>query len=53
MGRPRRSWKDNVRIDLEQMCVNMRNWITLAEDRDYWRALINAALNLQVSKPWS
>ena len=47
-GRPRRRWKDNIRMDLKEMHVNTRNWIDSAQDMDYWRALVNAALNLLV-----
>ena len=47
-GRPRRRWEDNIRIDLKEMCINTRNWVDQAQDRDYWRALVNAALNLRV-----
>ena len=36
-------------MDLKEIDVNMRNWVDSAQDRDYWRALVNAALNLQVS----
>ena len=46
LGRPRRRWEDNIRMDLEEMGINTRNWVDLAQDRDYWRALVNAVLNL-------
>ena len=39
---PRRRWEDNIRMDLEE------NWVDSAQDRNYWRALVNAALNLRV-----
>ena len=45
LGKPRRRWGDNIRIDLED---NAGNWVDSAQDRDYWRALVNAALNLWV-----
>jgi hypothetical protein len=45
LGRPRRRWKVNIRIDLEEIGIN---WVDSAQDRDYWRALVNAALNLRV-----
>ena len=35
-------------MDLKEIDINIRNWVDLAQDRDYWRALVNAALNLQV-----
>ena len=44
LGRPRRGWED-----LKKIGINMRNWDDSAQDRDYWRALVNAALNLRVS----
>ena len=48
LGRPRRRWEDNIRMDLEEMGVNAGSWVDLAQDRDYWRTLVNAALNLRV-----
>ena len=39
----------NVRMDLEEIGINAGNWVNLAQDRDYWRALVNAALNLRMS----
>ena len=49
LGRHSHRWEDNIRMDLKEIGVNMMNWIDLAQDRDYWRALVNAALNLWVS----
>ena len=46
--RPRRRWEDTIRIDLKEIGINSRNWADSAQDRDYWRALANAALNLRV-----
>ena len=43
LGRPRRRWDDNIRMDLEEIGINTRDWV---DSRDYWRALMNAALNL-------
>ena len=48
MGRPRRRWEDNIRMDLEEIGINASNWVDLAQDRNFWRALVNAALNLPV-----
>jgi hypothetical protein len=48
LGRPKRRWEENIRMNLEEICINTRNWVDLAQDRDYWRALVNAALNLRV-----
>ena len=41
-------WEDNIRMDLKEIGIDTRNWVVLAQDRDYWRALVNAALNLLV-----
>jgi hypothetical protein len=40
-------------MDLEELDINTKNWIDLAQDRVYWRTLVNTALNLRVPKPWS
>jgi hypothetical protein len=48
LGRPRRRWEDNIRKDLKEIGINTRNWVVSAEHRDYWRILVNAALNLRV-----
>ena len=45
----RRRWEDNIIMDLKEIGINMSNWVDSAHDRDYWRALVNAALNLRVS----
>ena len=44
----RRRWEDNIRMDLEETGINAGNWVDSAQDRNYWRALVNAALNLRV-----
>ena len=49
LGGPRRRWEDNIRIDLEEIGINVGSWDDSAQDRDYWRALVNAELNLLVS----
>jgi hypothetical protein len=49
LGRPRRRWVDNVRIDLVEMGWGDVDWIGLAQDRDRWRVLVNSVLNLRVS----
>ena len=48
LGRPRRRWEDNIRMDLEEIGIDAGNWVDTAQDRDYWRAFVNAALNLRV-----
>ena len=40
LRRPRHSWKDNIKMDFKQISVNMRNWIGLAQDRDYWEVFV-------------
>ena len=46
--RPRRRWEDNIRMNLEEIGINAGNWVDSAQNRDHWRALVNAALNLRV-----
>ena len=48
LGRPMCRWEDNIRMDLEVIGFNAVNWVDSAQDRDYSRALENAALNLRV-----
>ena len=48
LGRPRRRWEDNIRMDLEEIGINAGNWVDSVQDRNYWRALVNAALYLRV-----
>ena len=48
LGRPRRRWEDNIRMDLEGIGINAGNWVDSAQDRDYWKALVNVALILRV-----
>ena len=48
LGRPRRRWEDNYRMDLEEIGIKAGNWVDLAQVRNYWKALVNAALNLRV-----
>ena len=48
LGKPRRRWADNIRINLQEVgCVCM-DWIGLAQDRDGWRTLVSAVMNLRV-----
>ena len=48
LGRPRRRWEDNIKMDLQGVGCGGVDWIELAQDRDKWRALVNAVLNLRV-----
>ena len=48
LGRSRRRWEDNIRMYLKEIGINTRNWVYLVQNRDYWRGLVNAALNLRV-----
>ena len=48
LGRPRRKWEDIIKMDLQEVGCGGMDWIDLAEDRDSWRALVNAVINLQV-----
>ena len=48
LGRPRRRWEDNIRMDFEEIGISAGNWVDSAQDRNDWRALVNAALNLRV-----
>ena len=48
LGRPRLRWEDNIRMDLEEIGIYAGNWVDSAQDRNYWRALVNTALNLRV-----
>jgi len=48
LGRPRRGWQDNIKIDLKEVGRGNVDWIDVAEDRDRWRALVNAVMNLRV-----
>ena len=47
LGRPRRRWEDNIRMDLKTVGINKRNWVDSAQVRDYWRALLKTK-NLRV-----
>jgi hypothetical protein len=48
LGRPRRRWEDNIKTDLQKVGCGGMDWIELAQDRDRWRALVNAVMYLQV-----
>ena len=48
-GRPRRRWEDNIKMDLEEVGRGCGDWMELAQDRDRWRALVSAVMNLRGS----
>ena len=48
LARPRRRWEDNIKMDLQEVGCGGMDWIQLAEDRDRWRALVNAVMNPRV-----
>ena len=50
LGRPRRRWEDNSKMDLREVGGGCEDWMELAEDRDRWRALVSTVMNLRVPK---
>jgi hypothetical protein len=48
LERPRHRWEDNIKTNLQEMRCWVMDWIDLAQDRDRWRALVNAIMNLRV-----
>jgi hypothetical protein len=48
IGRPRRRWEDNITTDLQEVGWEGVYWIDMAQDRDSWRALVNAVMNLRI-----
>jgi hypothetical protein len=48
MGRPRRRWEDNIRMDLQEVRCGGMDWIGLAKDRYRWRAIVSAVISLRV-----
>ena len=48
LGRPRRRWVDNIRMDLQEVGYRYMGWIGLAQDRDRWRTFVSAVMNLRV-----
>jgi hypothetical protein len=48
LGRPRRRWEDNIKMDLREIVIDRANWIRLAQDRVQWQAFVNMVMNLRV-----
>ena len=48
LGRPRRTWEDNIKMDLQEVVGGLGDWMELAEDRDRWRALVGTVRVLRV-----
>jgi len=48
LGRPRRRWVDNIRMDLQEVECGYMDWIGLTQDRDRWRTIVSAVMNLRV-----
>ena len=48
LGRPKSRWEDNIKMDLQEVGCGGVDWIEMAQDRDRWRALVNAVMNLRV-----
>jgi len=48
LGRPRRRWVDNIKMDLQEVGCGGMDWIELAQDRDRWQALVNAVMNIRI-----
>jgi len=48
LGRSRRRWEDNIKMDLQEVGYTGMDWIELAQDRERWRVLLNAVMNLRV-----
>ena len=48
LGRPRRRWEDNIKMDLQEVGVGRGNWMELAQDRDSWRALVGTVRDFRV-----
>ena len=49
LGRPRRRWEDNIKMDLQEVGYGVMDWIELAQVREMWRVLVNAVINLRVT----
>jgi len=52
LGRPRRRWEDNIKMDLQEVEGACGDWMELAQDMDRWRTLVSTVMNLRVPKMW-
>ena len=52
LGRTRRKWEDNIKMDLQEVGGGYVDWMELAQDRDRWRALVSTVMNLRVPNMW-
>ena len=52
LGRPRRRWEDNIKMNLQEVGGSRGDWMELAQDMDRWRALVSTVMNLRVPKMW-
>jgi len=52
LGRSRRRWEDNIKMDLQKVGGDCEGWMELAQERDRWRALVSTVMNLRVPKMW-
>ena len=50
LGRPRRRWEDNIKMDLQEVGGDCGDWMELAQDRDRWQALVSTVMNFRVPK---
>ena len=50
LGRPRRRWEDNIKMDLQEGGGGFEDWMELAQDRDRWRAFVSTVMNIRVPK---
>ena len=48
LGKPRRKWEDNIKMDLQEVGCGGMDWIEVAQDRDRWRVLVNAVINIRL-----
>jgi hypothetical protein len=48
LGRPRRRWEDNIKMDIQEVGEGRGDWMELAQDRDWWRALVGTVRNFRV-----